>query len=423
MNMKKEEIKIPKFNIFKLPLIVIGLLFLSNPIMGLVDLLPDFIGYFLLILGLDGVKRLNGDIEYGVGKLKYLCVISVIAFIFMFYTFKMDSSWILTLTFSYMSLSVIFGLNACNDIFNGIDYLTDRHGSEGFPSAYEPKIMTKIYIIVKAALVTIPQLYALVETAAKGELDPNRDYLAILATKKYAVVVCALFSICIAIAWLKYVIKYCIAFKKDEALISKLKQMYVNDYSKDGIPINFWEISFGSGMILVSHVFIYDFVLDTVHFLPEFLSIAISLVGIITIRKYLDVKGLWKYAVPALLVHVFLFFYRNKFVENVIIETNDITLSHLIISSLIAFGYIFYTYMYFSILHKKTSDAYENMFGWISTEVYEWGDIFFLIALCAGGANIICPVWRPYFIPVMIVSIVAAMYNYTKIYTKFGFDK
>jgi len=408
-----------KFKIFRPFFIIFGLLFLSNPFIGIVDILPNFIGYFFLIFGLDGIKRLNGDIEYGVKNLKYLCGISALFFVLMFYTFKMDSSWILTLTFSYMAINIIFGTIACNGILNGIDYCTDRHGSDNFPSVYETKLMTKIYIWVKAALSVIPQLYALVEVEASSSLSVDIDYASILATKKYAIAVCILLSIGIAIAWLKYVVNYTLALKKDEKLMSSLTKAYVTDFSKNGIPINFFALNFGSGLILISHIFLYDFVLDTVHFFPEFISVLMSRVGIFILRKYLNCKGLSKYAIFSFLFQIAIFFYRNKFIENVIFELGDITFFHLIISSVLTLGYIIFTFLYFSKVHEITSESYEEMFGCKSTEIYEWGDIFLFIALAAGGANIICSVWRPYFVAIMIVSLFAAMYHFTKIYTRF----
>ncbi len=256
------------FKVFRLSFVVAGLIFLSNPLVGLIDILPDFIGYFFLIVGLDGIKRLNGDIEYGVKKLKYLCGISAVFFVLMFNIFKMDSSWDLTLTFSYMALNILVGLGACKDIFVGLDYCTDRHGSENFPSASEPKIMTSVYIWCKSLLVIAPKLYALVEVSAAGELSPETDYNSILSTEKYVVAVSLFLSLVIGIAWLRYVIKYGIAFKNDKVLNEKLLALYISDYSKDGVPINFFNISFGSGLVLVSHIFVYDFVLDTVHFFP-----------------------------------------------------------------------------------------------------------------------------------------------------------
>lgn len=408
-----------RFKIIKLPLVLIGLLFLANPMVGLIDLLPDFVGYFLLIVGLDGIKRLNGDVEYGVSKLKFLCGISGVFFVIMFFTFKMDSSWNLTLTFSYMALTLILGLGACRDIFGGIDYLTDRHGSDGFPSVFEPLLMTRIYLFVKCGLVVLPKLYALVEVEAADKLAVERDYSTILATEKYAVAVCLLFSLGIAVAWLKYVFKYCLALKKDKGLNEKLFNLYCADYSKEGTPINFFNINFGSGLILISHIFVYDFVLDTVHFLPEFISVLLSLIGVTLIRKYISVKGILKYSAFPFIFQIVIFFYRNNFIENVILESWDITVNHLVISALLALGYIVSTYLYFSKIHEVTSSAYESMFGKKLTEIYEWGDVFFFIAIACGGANIICPLWRPYFVAVMIVSLFIAVFHFTKIYTGF----
>ncbi len=422
MKLSKNKLKTskPSFKIFRFPLIAVGLVFLSNPLVGLIDFFPDFVGYFLLILGLDGIKRINGDIEYGVNKLKYLCAVSGAFFVLMFYTFKMDSSWDLTLTFSYMALTLMLGFGACNDIFNGMDYCTDRHGSEGFPSVFEAKFMTKIYLIVKAALVVIPKLYALVEVEAAGELSLDKDYRTILSTEKYAIAVCFVLSAGIAVAWLQNVFKYCKAFEKDTTLNKKLLSMYCEDYSKNGVPINFFNINFGSGLILVSHVFIYDFVLDTVHFLPEFLSVLLSLIGLFIIRQYVNCKDILKYALPTLGFQILVYLYRYRFIENVILELWDISVLHLVVSSVLAIGYIVFTFNYFSKIHEITTSAYESMFGKKLTEVYEWGDVFYLIAIACGGANIICPIWRPYFVAVMIVSLFIAIYHYTKIYTRFN---
>lgn len=407
------------FKIFNFPLIAIGLIILSNPLLGLIDFFPDFLGYFCLMLGLDGIKRLNGDIEYGVKKLKYLCVTSVAFFVLMFYIFKMDSSWDLTLTFSYMVISVILGVTACNDIFTGVDYCTDRHAHEGFPSVFEAKTMTKLYIVVKAVLVVIPKLYALIEVEAISEFSADIDYASILATENYAILVCFALSAFLGIAWLRYVLKYCIAFKNDKALNQKLLDMYCEDYSKDGEPINFFNINFGSGLILASHVFIFDFVMNTVHFLPEFLSVLVSLLGVFVIRKYIKVKACLKYSVLAFVFQIAIFYYRNRFIENVIFETWDITVTHLIISSILVIGYVAFTYVYFSTLHEITSSSYETMFGQKLTEVYQWGDIFLLVALAFSGANVICVAWRPYFVPFMILSLFIAVYHYLKLYTKF----
>ena len=418
MKMNKKVNEKTNFKTIKMAFVIIGLIFLSNPLVGLIDFLPNFIGYFLLILGLDGIKRLNGDIEYGVSKLKFLCVISLAFFVLMFFIFKMDSSWDLTLTFSYMALTLIIGLGACKNIFVGLDYLTDRHGSEGFPSVFEPLLMTRVYLLVKCVLVIIPKLYALIEVEAADNLAVDRDYSTILSTEKYAIAVCFVLSLMLAIAWLKYVLRYCAAIKKDEKLNGNLLNIYCSDYSQNGVPINFFNINFGSGLILISHICVYDFVLNTIHFLPEFISVLLSLIGIILIRKYISISEILKYSVFPFAFHVIIYFYRSKYIENVILETWDISVLHLVISSVLAIGFIVSTYMYFSKVHQVTSDAYERMFGKKLTEIYEWGDVFFFIALACGGANIICPVWRPYFVAVMIVSLFIAVFHFTKIYAR-----
>ena len=415
--------KVFKLNFFGSPLMVAGLIFLFNPLVGIVDFLPDFIGYFLLIAALDLPKRLNGDMEYGVKQLKYLCGVSFLFFILMFNTFKMDSSWNLTLTFSYMALTVILGIGACKGIFNGIDYLTDRHGSSDIPSAYEPKFMTMVYIIVKALLVVITEIFAIIEVDSQNDLSPNNDYASILRMEKYVVVFCVLVSLVLAIVWLRYIFRFRKALKKDEKLNSELREMYLNDFSKDGVPVKFFGLYVGNALILVSHIFVYDFVIDSVHFLPEFLSVVFSSLGLVLIRNYVNLKGIFKYFFLTIVFQGVVFIYKMFFIENIILELWDITILHLLISAVIAFGYIVFTFLYFRKVHQITSDSYEKIFGWKSMQDYRLGEIFFYIALSAGGANIICPIWRPTFSGIMIITLFISVYHYSKLYTRFDINK
>ena len=96
---------------------------------------------------------------------------------------------------------------------------------------------------------------------------------SILRMEKYVVVFCVLVSFVLAIVWLRYIFRFRKALKKDEKLNSELKEMYLNDFSKDGVPVKFFGLYVGNALILVSHIFVYDFVIDSVHFLPEFLSV------------------------------------------------------------------------------------------------------------------------------------------------------
>jgi uncharacterized membrane protein YfhO len=116
------------------------------------------------------------------------------------------------------------------------------------------------------------------------------------------------------------------------------------------------------------------------------------------------------------------FAYRHFFAKG-LLDILDITTTHLIVSSVLAVLYIVSTFVYFSHIHEITSASYEEMFGKKLIEIYEWGDIFYFIAIICSGANIVCPVWRPYFVAVMLVSLFVSIYHYSKIYTNFNSEK
>lgn len=107
--------------------LIAGCVFLLNPTVNLIDVLPDVIGYLLILKGLDKLSDLDGKLHSAKQKFKAAAWIAGVKFLVMFLTPVMDSTWYLLFAFSFGVLEMIYEIPAFVELFGGISYLEMRH--------------------------------------------------------------------------------------------------------------------------------------------------------------------------------------------------------------------------------------------------------------------------------------------------------
>lgn len=111
----------------KIGYMIVGCIFLCNPFINIIDILPDFIGYFFILRALAELSDLERNIHNARKRFQSAMWVSLVkcALIcgFMIY----DSTWYLILTFSFAVLECMYLIPAFSDLFYGISYLEDRH--------------------------------------------------------------------------------------------------------------------------------------------------------------------------------------------------------------------------------------------------------------------------------------------------------
>lgn len=115
-------------------------LFLWNPVVGMVDVLPDIIGYLLLLVGLARLADLNDSLGEAVGRFRTMVWVSLgellAQLLLRFYIRRttvaedyynqIQPSWILLFTFMMLIAEVIFLIPAYRSFLRGLDELTER---------------------------------------------------------------------------------------------------------------------------------------------------------------------------------------------------------------------------------------------------------------------------------------------------------
>jgi hypothetical protein len=114
-----------------LGLVCLSFVFLFNPMLAVIDLLPDVIGYLLLCIGISQLADMNYHFEEALRYFKRMILVSSIQLfsifiLFGFVTGRERPTTILLLTFTFAVIDVIFLIHAYNQFFEGFLYLGSR---------------------------------------------------------------------------------------------------------------------------------------------------------------------------------------------------------------------------------------------------------------------------------------------------------
>ena len=142
--------------------LIIGLIFLINPNINIVDLLPDAVGIALIISAISK-PALVYDCMYSTKlsfqKLLYVEIAKAAALILLPIS---DDTMVLTLTFAFLILELIFAPNAFYKLLDSIVYTGSLNNSSSvFKNLTDTKVMCMVFVIARPILNVIPEFTAL----------------------------------------------------------------------------------------------------------------------------------------------------------------------------------------------------------------------------------------------------------------------
>ena len=111
----------------KIGYMIVGCIFLCNPFINIIDILPDFIGYLFILKALSELSDLERNIRNARKRFQSALWVSLVKSALVFGFMIYDSTWYLILTFSFAVLECMYLVPAFIDLFYGISYLEERH--------------------------------------------------------------------------------------------------------------------------------------------------------------------------------------------------------------------------------------------------------------------------------------------------------
>ncbi len=269
--------------------IIAGMIFLFNPFISLFDILPDVIGYALIVYGLSKIadvelkvmgakRRMTQALYVGAGRF---------AFMLMAIFMEFDSTLTLVFTFSFATLEFFFMIPAFNMFFEGLEYSRMRfsEGSRALGEKAENAAkMTPVFIIVRAATAVVPELTSLKTDYGyvgdeTGLEDSDVLRIALLA-------LCALVALVFGAVWLSMVLAYLKGLKKNAAFWAYIKEKYESTVlTNKALAMQrsvkrFWSFTFASVFFLTC------ISIDGYYLIPEFICALLMFFAFFFAKRY-----------------------------------------------------------------------------------------------------------------------------------------
>ncbi|MBQ7309799.1 MAG: hypothetical protein IJW87_06435 [Clostridia bacterium] len=111
----------------KIGYMIVGCIFLFNPFINIVDILPDFIGYLFILRGLSELSDLDRNLHSARKQFKASMWVSLVKTFALLGFMIYDSTWYLILTFSFGLLECMYLVPGFINLFYGISYLEGRY--------------------------------------------------------------------------------------------------------------------------------------------------------------------------------------------------------------------------------------------------------------------------------------------------------
>ena len=229
--MSKRSEKIGKS--FGFSFIFFGLIFLFNPDIAIVDVLPDFFGYILITVGFRYLRDICPHTEKareGFAKMILISFLKLVSVVFVFGLTNFDTrpTTLLLLAFGFGVIEIIYALPAWNALFDGLVYLAQRTSgdvalkSDRFGRDYTTKIKkaTVFFIFAKIALCVLPEFSSLSMHMYDDTAFDWSRYIGLFRVFAFAAM-----SV-IGTVWLVRTLKYFYKLSKDSAFINGLRDKY-----------------------------------------------------------------------------------------------------------------------------------------------------------------------------------------------------
>ncbi len=267
-------------------LITVGLLFLMNPLIGILDILPDFLGCLIILLGINRLRAVSPELDDTVPIIKYMTWASLARTLTFFVSGGFDEITHLSITIIFAVIEFGLGAAMISALYNGLAYLNIRYDGK-VKEAPEFRYIGAVFLAAKGLFSVIPQLGAIASESTDITENVTETWAAFSGLLNVSNV---FLTLVFAIFWGYTVLNYIGRMARDKNFCSLIRQEY--NIKRETVPNLFIRrtLIFGFSCLTASAFFLIDFIGDGKNYIPDFIFGAASLFGIYVISKYTKVR-------------------------------------------------------------------------------------------------------------------------------------
>lgn len=300
-----------------LSLIIFAFFFLFEPSYGLIDPLPDAVGYLILCLALSNLADINDRIMtalHGFGKVIILSLLRVCSLVVLEKVFVSDEQTVgqLIFVFLFAFFEILLLLPAYKALFEGLltlgifndgDAVYYKRREKGRNRTEKMYSLTIAFVILKNLICALPDFTS---------LQTNSAYEFITITRILVIIAVSPLSI----AWLISIVFYFFKVGHDEKFVDSLTKKYQDKLDEAPCLYLYRTLVSGLTIILISLILTFDLYSQNINYVPDAFFCALALIAAI-ILKHHSRKWVLLVAVsaPSAIYSLFLFIVEKDFFE------------------------------------------------------------------------------------------------------------
>lgn len=271
----------------ELKLIIVGLAFMLNPMISVLDVLPDFIGAVIVFYALTRLSSVSPELDTARPYFKYMAYVSVIRSVCFLASGSFDDVMRLSVTLIFAVVEFGLAVMAFPALYDGIAYLNIRYSGNA-TEAPEIKFVSMLFFGVRGFMSILPQLGAVLNmsgddiiTSADQLKNTWSAYTGMLTLVNIVItVICAVFF---TVLLLGYVGK----LSREKEFCERVREAYIQKKKDDPEFFIRRTILFFCTVMGVSGVFLLDLIGDGINVVPDFVFGLASVTALYVGAKYI----------------------------------------------------------------------------------------------------------------------------------------
>ena len=281
--------------------IALGILFLLNPCITVIDLLPDFIGCLLIISGLSSLRDISDSLEesrLNFLRLFWISLSHIPAFALMIFissSFVSEKTSILVFAFVYAVVEFVLINNALKSLIDGFVYIGERH--DGDCCFYLTKkngkkidvsklqLFSTFFLLVVKGMSVAPNFVYLYDTSL--------GYGSVIS--QYAVnpvqfigpltALCFIPGIVVGIIWAKKMFRYIRAISNDKVFIERIDTVLSDKAVENTAVYKYRRISTATFVLFAGFALCVDMYIDQFNVIPDIIGACVFLAAAIYMKR------------------------------------------------------------------------------------------------------------------------------------------
>ncbi len=285
----------------KIGRIALGMIFLLNPNINVVDLLPDFIGCVLIMSGLSSLRDISDSLEdarRNFLRLFWISLSHLPAFVLMMIissTYVSEKTSILVFAFVYSVVEFVLINNALTSLIDGFVYIGERYNGEC--CFYETKkngkkldvshlrFFSTVFLLVTKGLTVAPNLVYLYDTSLGYGTVTNPYVTNPVEFIGPITAICFVPALIFGIMWARRMCIYLSGIKKDDAFVCVVDEILSNQSIRNTAVYKYRRISTAVFVLFAAIVLCMDFYVDEFNVIPDAVSAIVLFSAAVFMKK------------------------------------------------------------------------------------------------------------------------------------------